>query len=218
MRRERSQFHDEFWVHWEPWAGRAPKWKRPMVSYFTRCNSLDPCGMKENWTGSKWRLDLKRHGGRYCDHSAEEDVNLEGSALRLILRHQNPLDVHGTLECAICFRIQDLMWPLPPCEFIQASTTHPYHRGRTTLRANPPGGEKAGDSCQECQTQTLLSKLSQTCSFTRYFRMVLNVGFLTMGLENPEPSPDVGDIRCFCPHTLYFFPWPSLHCFYKILA
>lgn len=84
-------------------AGKAPKWKCPVVSYFVRCNSWDPWGMKENWTGSKIWLGLKGHGGRNYDHSAEEGMNLEGSPLRLISHHHNPLGVPGILEFSICF-------------------------------------------------------------------------------------------------------------------
>lgn len=54
--------------------------------------------MKENWTGSKSRLNLKGQRGRHCDHSAKDGENLEGSPIKLILHHHNPLGVHGTLE------------------------------------------------------------------------------------------------------------------------
>lgn len=57
----------------------------------------------QNWTGGRSRLNMKGHEGRHFDHSAKDGVNLEGSPVRLILHHHDPLGTYSTLEFAICF-------------------------------------------------------------------------------------------------------------------
>lgn len=210
---QNPEFHDGFWAHWVWGAGGAPQWKCPVVSYFTRWNSSHHCGTKENWTGGlsgqdwTWRTWWR---------------GVAMTVLRMMwIWKAAPYGWYCiiTLPC-VCIALQSLQFAFMrvTSRTFWASITQPYHRGGTTLPASPPEGERAGDSCQECGPQMCPSLLSHTFSLIHYFRIALNLEFLMMGLESPEPSKVVGNFGCDVSIHYISSLDGSFHRFCKILT